>query len=472
MQWTDLHKTTHTTKTTHAQATREELCIAFQFQSGYTIGSRSEPLVEQAAAFRTACIRTFQKADIKLRNKKATYQTAFAPKENICSTRCLIGAPYPGIQRRPIWDNTVIEHIVKVTTQAHEHRCEAVAAAKGPYNDDFVIKYDNCDSRPKWKPNPLTEIYNLIQLKKQQLNNQRPSTGTSVPAPVPEESHPNHNNPTATTTTHQRSSPQPKTTRRQGPCHFGHTTTSARANAKDVWLANPAPSFWRGVPTGVSLCQRCYGLGHRARMRGKVAQLPGPSSGPPLQLHLNDAEPAPPSANHLPSAPVLDDPAPTNQPTERRTNAVHEEEFPQSSKRRRTRREVEDAERRRLEKSLPLFHLPADVATSSNSTQSAPSKRLRIDAGPLLHIPSSACKSSHSFISAHSISPSAHSKPTFSNSYSNFCTEPEPISRAIHCQKRHSLVVGSEPVAVVQSNFEPSVEGNSSTFGRRPPEER
>ena len=41
-------------------------------------------------------------------------------------------------------------------------------------------------------------------------------------------------------------------------CHFGHTTTSSR-----VWLRNPLPSFWAGVPSEVLLCYRCYQRGYR-----------------------------------------------------------------------------------------------------------------------------------------------------------------------------------------------------------------
>ena len=41
-------------------------------------------------------------------------------------------------------------------------------------------------------------------------------------------------------------------------CHFGHTTTTSK-----VWLRNPLPSFWAGVPSEVILCYRCYQCGYR-----------------------------------------------------------------------------------------------------------------------------------------------------------------------------------------------------------------
>lgn len=51
---------------------------------------------------------------------------------------------------------------------------------------------------------------------------------------------------------------------RQGPCFFGHTTTSAQ-----VWTANPDPSFWKDVPIGCTACQRCDGFGYRAKCQGR-----------------------------------------------------------------------------------------------------------------------------------------------------------------------------------------------------------
>ena len=47
----------------------------------------------------------------------------------------------------------------------------------------------------------------------------------------------------------------PKNTQR---CHFGHTSTSSK-----IWLRNPIPSFWAGVPSEVTLCYRCYQRGYR-----------------------------------------------------------------------------------------------------------------------------------------------------------------------------------------------------------------
>ena len=41
-------------------------------------------------------------------------------------------------------------------------------------------------------------------------------------------------------------------------CHFGHTTTTSK-----VWLRNPLPSFWAGVPSEVLLCYRCYQNAYR-----------------------------------------------------------------------------------------------------------------------------------------------------------------------------------------------------------------
>ena len=48
--------------------------------------------------------------------------------------------------------------------------------------------------------------------------------------------------------------------RRQGPCHFGHTTTSlVDYSGTPRWNAAPTkPTLWKGMPPGATLCQRCY----------------------------------------------------------------------------------------------------------------------------------------------------------------------------------------------------------------------
>ena len=51
---------------------------------------------------------------------------------------------------------------------------------------------------------------------------------------------------------------KPRKQRKAQTCHFGHTTTTSR-----VWLRNPIPSFWVGVPSEVLLCYRCYQRGYR-----------------------------------------------------------------------------------------------------------------------------------------------------------------------------------------------------------------
>ena len=57
----------------------------------------------------------------------------------------------------------------------------------------------------------------------------------------------------------------------QGPCHFGHHTTSGRKGGKVSWHVNPVFSMWPGkVPGLVVLCSRCYQCGYRAHRKKRM----------------------------------------------------------------------------------------------------------------------------------------------------------------------------------------------------------
>lgn len=58
-------------------------------------------------------------------------------------------------------------------------------------------------------------------------------------------------------------------------CHFGHRTTSARRDGIQRWHRNPNPSLWLGaVPSGVTLCSRCYQNARRAKRQSKTLDIP------------------------------------------------------------------------------------------------------------------------------------------------------------------------------------------------------
>merc|ERR1711965_737496 len=56
--------------------------------------------------------------------------------------------------------------------------------------------------------------------------------------------------------------PIQKRCKRQGPCTFGHTTTSAqRSRGCAAWLAVPKGCMWWGAPEGSTLCGACFAAG-------------------------------------------------------------------------------------------------------------------------------------------------------------------------------------------------------------------
>ena len=287
--------------------------------------------------------------------------------------------------------------------------------------------------RPAWQPTPLAQLNNLVYKRKEQIAQQKNANTNK------------HSNKSSSSTTQPHTishNPTSAKASRRGPCHFGHVATSARTSSKDVWLANPNPSFWRGVAVGVTLCQRCYGIGHRARAKGKkpvmpchvltipteeeptttttiqpadattaptaadtgqktqqtkrrrihfhADQLPEPIAGPPLQLLCGVSKPELHSLKQPQLGTSLTATATQSQPEQ---SADGQREFtrqlsvqtrpgfdapehPQPSKHRRTKEDDESAERRRLEKSLSLYHLPCAPSQDGRRAHQSPSMRL------------------------------------------------------------------------------------------------
>ena len=155
-------------------------------------------------------------------------------------------------------------------------------------------------------------------------------------------------------------------------------------------------------------------------------------------------------------------------------HGVDEAEPPQSSKRRRDRRDIEAAERRRLDKSLSLFPPPVTVSGDCGAERIGPSKRLRINTMPLLHLSDSPCtlhSHSHSSAFLHNFASSNPSLSHLGSSPSKISSlDTEPRSSSIHCQKRLSPVGSSAGSDAVVCILDPQVESDPTTYGQRPPE--
>ena len=67
---------------------------------------------------------------------------------------------------------------------------------------------------------------------------------------------------------------------RNGPCAWGHQHTSGVDNRRRPrWSTNPRPSPWTHIPSGATLCQKCYQLAIRHRRQGTTTPIPATPRG-------------------------------------------------------------------------------------------------------------------------------------------------------------------------------------------------
>ena len=121
-----------------------ELTMAFQLQTGYNIKSSSTPLATQLACFKAAFLRLARDSRICKFGNGKTFNDNFAPKCKVPALRALTGEDLPGIQRRPILDDYVWQHIgtnviamMESDTKQTEHQ------------PAYTIQYYNKKQRPK-----------------------------------------------------------------------------------------------------------------------------------------------------------------------------------------------------------------------------------------------------------------------------------------------------------------------------------
>jgi hypothetical protein len=420
--WTDLatEKGIKSAKLGH-NASWIELTIAFQYQTGHSIIAKKASLDEQVDCFKAAFTRLLQhkKTNIYNGNKATTFRTAFKPAQQILTTAILTGAATPGIHRRPIWSAAAAKIVATNVHQHHEHACTLSANATEDWVNDYVVAYPA--TRPKWTPLPITQLYQMIQERREKIaqdnlacdQDSKSSTNNRSNTPT------DHQHDTITSTTTSAVTSNHKGTKRnntckQGPCHFGHTTSSLRANGQVRWTANPDPTFWPEIPVGATLCQKCYNLGWRQRTKDGLQHKRLPTQYQPCQVtgdtgkgkpRSNTDQAVEPTASTSPAAAPPDDnhahptPPPTttfdcDSPvaynslcnTDATTNAdgnyEGHTELPSSSKRRRCSVRLQIGCAIRHAKSLSLLQTADETRVIDSSTEQRPPRSmLRIGTG-------------------------------------------------------------------------------------------
>ena len=176
----------------------------------------------------------------RLSGARQAIKTVWGPVSSSPACKPLIDHSRSGISRRPVIDNAIWIMVAEILT---------VAYARGNCRETFgkawrvTIKSNDL---ARWKPEVLQDFNDAIAKKvgRQTSRDQKPD-------------------------------PDAAKISLKGPCHFGHTSSSQRANGREAWLTNPQVSWWPGYVTGgVTLCNQCYQVGYRAWQTLSKAPLP------------------------------------------------------------------------------------------------------------------------------------------------------------------------------------------------------
>ena len=211
-------------------ATWVELALVFQIQTGVRLAPDH----------------------LDLRSQEATAKYAWQPVSWSPASKPLIDHSRSGICRRPIVSNDIWKTGAGLLTAAHE--TGKSSETFGLYRRVLIKAHGAAN----WKPAVLQEFNDAIakavktQITKDTLADE--AMGFE------------HNN---------------------GPCHFGHASSSQRVNGREAWLKNPPVSWWPGIVTGgVTLCNQCYQIGYRAWHTSKKAPLPEYISSEPMAVNI------------------------------------------------------------------------------------------------------------------------------------------------------------------------------------------
>ena len=150
----------------------------------------------------------------------------------ITAAKALTGCDMSGISRRPVLPDDVCNHLGRNVVMYND--------AKDDDCDRFAINYEKPVTT--WIPNSVQELYLNLEQRVVEIAKKRQRDNFQV-----------ETTPVTTTTTTATTRPASTIT-----CHFGHNITSSVG-----WCRNTTPSYWTEVPSGVSLCFRCYQRGRR-----------------------------------------------------------------------------------------------------------------------------------------------------------------------------------------------------------------
>ena len=136
-----------------------EMCIAFQFDTGYNIIKHNAPLADQVNCFRAGFSRALQSAQM-VSNTGTKYRDVFS-MTTVCSIRSLTGSDAPGVQRRPILSDETLLHIGKNITLM----CDCGGMQE---DEPYHLQHFGTEGK-KWTPDIILDLQAMVQRRKDEI---------------------------------------------------------------------------------------------------------------------------------------------------------------------------------------------------------------------------------------------------------------------------------------------------------------
>ena len=222
-----------------------ELLVLFQAQTGVRLQNDALDLKSQEKVFKTMCQRILKQAKYWQDGQCSNFAEVWGPAATISSAKPVIGHARAGILRRPAVPNNLWAEVVRVMQSAMMQGNNVVTFGQGYKTHIKAVGDSTYEAEAIIR---MREAFSTKQVQGAVCDIEKRAVVAGG---------------------------KPCHSVTEGPCYFGHSTTSGRRGGRVSWYRNPEISFWIGkVPGLVPLCSRCYQSGNRARAKNRIPKLP------------------------------------------------------------------------------------------------------------------------------------------------------------------------------------------------------
>ena len=181
-----------------------EMLLLFQAQTGFRLDNRID-LWQQEQAFKSLINRIMQITKVKHHGKSISAQDYWFKASAINSCKYILGHARPGVCRRPVAEDAEWKQVASILHDAYDKQKE-----KAKFGTDYYAKF-KIKAKNKWVSTALHLSYAMID----KFKNSKVFEGKKEATPSNEISK-----------------------KLQGPCFFGHQTSSAMCLLKVARLRN------------------------------------------------------------------------------------------------------------------------------------------------------------------------------------------------------------------------------------------